>query len=223
MLHKQSVVDLILDRRLVAILRLNDLGHANPLIEALLLGGVRAIEFTLTNPDAPAVIEKARRSIAAFDQQTAAIGIGSVRNEDQAKRCIEAGAQFLVSPITAEPIIRQAQQQGVACLPGAFTPTEIALGWELGADVIKVFPARGLGPAFIRDVLAPMPFLKLMPTGGVDLTNMQAYFDAGAVAVGVGGSFLDETWIQEQRWDQVTRAASNYAQTAGPRPARHPS
>lgn len=216
--QKQATVDLIVESRLVVILRLNCLDHAIPLLEALLSGGVQAIEFTLTNPQAPAMVTRARRAIAAFDQQTAVIGIGSVRNEEEAKRCIEAGAQFLVSPITAEPIIRQATQQGVACLPGAYTPTEIARGWELGADIIKVFPARGLGPAFIRDVLAPMPYLKLMPTGGIDLDNIQPYFDAGAVAVGVGGRFLDERWIQDQRWDQITRVAGDYAQAASRQP-----
>ncbi|MGV3484635.1 MAG: bifunctional 4-hydroxy-2-oxoglutarate aldolase/2-dehydro-3-deoxy-phosphogluconate aldolase [Planctomycetaceae bacterium] len=216
--NQHPILDLIVARRLVAILRLRCLDHAIPLVEALLAGGVHAIEFTLTNPDALSVVAQARRAIAAFDQQSAAIGIGSVRNETEAKQAIDAGAQFLVSPITTEPIIREAKRCGVACMPGAYTPTEIAHGWELGADLIKVFPARGLGPRYIQDVLAPMPYLRLMPTGGIGTDDMKPYFDAGAVAVGVGGNFLDERWISEKRWDQVTQAAARYAQAAA-RPA----
>ena len=96
-----------------------------------------------------------------------------------------------MSPITSRPIIDACVKAGVAVMPGALTPTEIAAAWDAGADLVKVFPARGLGPNYIKDILAPMPYLKLMPTGGVDLNNLQSYFAAGAVAAGIGGNLMD--------------------------------
>ena len=212
--NSQPVVDLILASRLVAILRLDDLTHAIPLVEYLIGAGVRAIEFTLTNPDAPAVITELQRVIPAFSDGSAAIGLGSIRSGEEARMALDAGAQFLVSPIALESIVVEAKKHDVAVCLGAYTPTEIAMGWELGADMVKVFPARSLGPNYVRDVLAPMPYLRLMPTGGVDLANMSEYFRAGAVAVGVGGKFVDPEWIRNQQWDQVTQAASAYVQAA---------
>jgi len=209
---KQTVIDLILTSRLVAILRLDDLTHAIPLVEALLCAGVQAIEFTLTNPDAPGVIAELRRVIPAFDQGLAAIGLGSVRNASEARLAIDSGAQFLVSPIAVEAIVETAKPHKIAVCLGAYSPTEIAMAWQFGADVVKVFPARGLGPGYIRDVLAPMPSLRLMPTGGVDLTNLHQYLDAGAVAVGVGGNFVDIAAIRERRWSDIEHAASEYVQ-----------
>jgi len=212
----RPVVDLILASRLVAILRLDDLTNAKPLVEALLLSGVRAIEFTLTNPQTPKVVAELRQSISAFSDGNSAIGIGSVRNADEAKRSLDAGAQFLVSPIALESIVVEAKKHETAVCLGAYTPTEIAMAWELGADIIKVFPARSLRPNYVRDVLAPMPYLRLMPTGGVDLSNMSEYLKAGAVAVGIGGKFVDPEWIRNKAWDEVTRAASEYVLTATP-------
>jgi len=212
--RSKPVVDLILASRMVAILRLDDLTHAIPLVESLLRGGVRAVEFTLTNPDAPAVIAKLRRVIPAFDEGAAAIGLGSVRNAEEARIALDAGAQFLVSPIALAGIVDEARKHQIAVCLGAYTPTEIAYGWQLGADIIKIFPARNLGPAYIRDVLAPMPFLKLMPTGGVDLTNLPQYLAAGAVAVGIGGKFLDPDSIRSERWSDVTKAAAEFVQAA---------
>lgn len=208
--RNHPVVDLILTSRIVAILRLDDLSNAIALVEALLRGGVQAIEFTLTNREAPAVVAEVRRIIPAFDQGTAAIGLGSIRSAVEARIAIDAGAQFLVSPIALGAIVDEAKKQRTAVCLGAFTPTEIAMGWDLGADIIKVFPARSLGPNYIRDVLAPMPYLRLMPTGGVDLTNINQYLAAGAVAVGVGGKFVDPSWIRNCQWDAVTKAASEY-------------
>ena len=210
----KPVVDLILVSRLVAILRLDDLTHSIRLVESLLSAGVQAIEFTLTNPAAPAVITELRRVIPEFSDGSAAIGLGSIRNAEEARMALDAGAQFLVSPIAMESIVVEAKKHDVAVCLGAYTPTEIAMGWGLGADIIKVFPARSLGGNYVRDVLAPMPYLRLMPTGGVDVANMSAYFDAGAVAVGVGGKFVDPEWIRNEQWDHVTQAASAYVQAA---------
>ena len=99
-------------------------------------------------------------------------------------------------------------------MPGAYTPTEIATAWEAGATFVKVFPARNLGPSYIKDLLGPMPYLKLMPTGGIDLNNMPAYFMAGAAAVGIGGNIIDAQAVAEQDWPRLTAAAKIYAECA---------
>lgn len=199
----------ILDARLVAILRLDDLSVAELITEALFEAGVRALEFTLTNPDAPAVVRKMRDENQSSAQKTV-IGIGSVRSLEEAKLAIDSGAQFIVSPITSVQIIDYCKQNKVAVCPGAYTPTEIATCWDAGADIVKVFPAKTLGPGYIKDVLAPMPYLKLMPTGGVDLKNIASFFAAGAVAVGIGSQLLDPVIIQNKDWGKLTQIASEY-------------
>jgi 2-dehydro-3-deoxyphosphogluconate aldolase/(4S)-4-hydroxy-2-oxoglutarate aldolase len=203
-------VPLVLKHRLVAILRLNDLKDAVPLAESLVRAGVRALEFTLTNASAPIAIRSCLDRIASFSNGTAAIGIGSVRNLAEARIAIDCGSQFVVSPITSKPIIDFCKEHGVSVFPGAFSPTEIAMAHEAGADIVKVFPSRNLGPSYIQDVLAPMPYLRLMPTGGVDLKNLANYFRAGAVAVGVGGQFLDAEAIARQDWQRIESLASQF-------------
>lgn len=206
-MHKPEVIQIVLQNRLVAILRLGDLRRASELVRALIRGGVRAIEFTMTNPDTPRVVSELLMEIPEFVDGRAVLGIGSVRSIDEARVAIECGANFLVSPTCLEPVIREAQLAEKAIFPGAFTPTEIALASQWGADIVKVFPAKSLGPDFIRDVMAPMPYLKLMPTGGVHLKNMQSYFQAGAVAVGLGGQFIQSRWLEDENWPQIELAA----------------
>jgi len=203
-------LDLVLRSRIVAILRLDDLSNALELTEALVRAGVLAIEFTLTNSKAPALVQRIRTQCASVLSGNAAIGIGSVRSVEEAKLAIDFGAQFIVSPITSVPIIDYCKQNRIMVCPGAYTPTEIAMAWDAGADIVKVFPVRSLGPGYIRDVMAPMPYLKLMPTGGVDLSNLAGYFAAGAVAVGVGSQLLDPVAIQDQAWGTITEIASQY-------------
>ncbi|MFN7876267.1 MAG: bifunctional 4-hydroxy-2-oxoglutarate aldolase/2-dehydro-3-deoxy-phosphogluconate aldolase [Pirellula sp.] len=207
-----EIVELVLQHRLVAILRLPDLTDAIPLVQALLDGGVRLIEFTLTNPDAGNAVARCRRDIKQFDHGEAAIGIGSVRTVDEAKLALDSGCQFVVTPIYLPAVIKTCKNANMMICSGAFTPTEIYNAHLDGSEIVKVFPARDLGPNYIKDVLAPMPFLKLMPTGGVDLSNVQSYFDAGAVAVGVGGQFVDRTAIKNRDWLAITKAAQQFVQ-----------
>ena len=204
-------IDTILDARLVAIIRLNDLSNAVPIVESLFQGGVKAIEFTLTNSTAPSIVQKMRQENQAITSGKAVIGIGSIRSLEEAKLAIDSGAQFVVCPITSVPIIDYCKQNKIAVCPGAYTPTEIAVGWNAGADIVKVFPVRNLGANYIRDVLAPMPYLKLMPTGGVDLNNISSYFAAGAVVVGIGSQLLDPIAIENANWRKLTQTAAMYA------------
>ncbi len=202
----------ILHSRLVAILRLEDLSTAGTISESLFKAGIRALEFTLTNSNTPQVVRELRNESPSIRSGAGVIGIGSVRSLEEAKIAIDAGAQFIVSPITSVPIIDYCKRNKIVVCPGAYTPTEIATSWDAGADIVKVFPVRNLGAHYIRDVLAPMPHLKLMPTGGVDLNNIPAFFAAGAVAVGIGSQLIDAIAIQEEDWDRITRTAALYVQ-----------
>jgi 2-dehydro-3-deoxyphosphogluconate aldolase/(4S)-4-hydroxy-2-oxoglutarate aldolase len=205
-----TVIELITETRLVAILRLPDLSRALRLSQALLEGGASVQEFTLTNPEALEAIKEVRAKLPAFNEGRAAVGAGSVRSLAEAEAAITAGAQFIVTPITQLEVIAACKEAGVPITPGAFTPTEIATAWEAGADIVKVFPARMLGPGYVKDILAPMPYLKLMPTGGVDLENLGDYLDHGAVAVGVGGNLLDKEAISNGDWEKITASAAAY-------------
>jgi 2-dehydro-3-deoxyphosphogluconate aldolase / (4S)-4-hydroxy-2-oxoglutarate aldolase len=204
-------LEVILQSRLVAIIRLNDLANAVALSRALLDAGIVAQEFTLTNPQALDAVRQVLKDIKQFSNGEASLGVGSVRTTQQAAEAIRSGAQFLVSPIHDLPIVNYCVEHQIPILSGAYTPSEIASAWNAGASIVKVFPARGLGPNFIKDVLAPMPELQLMPTGGVDLENIPLYFAAGAVAVGVGGNLLDAQAIARNDWSQVTQTAAAYA------------
>jgi 2-dehydro-3-deoxyphosphogluconate aldolase / (4S)-4-hydroxy-2-oxoglutarate aldolase len=209
-----TVLELVSTTRLVAIIRLDDLSQAVQLSKALLAGGIVVQEFTLSNPKALDALSEVKAALPEFSNGQAAIGLGSVRNLDEAHAAIKAGAQFVVTPITKLEVIEVCKHAGIPIMPGAFTPTEIATAHDAGADVVKVFPARGLGPNYIKDVLAPMPYLKLMPTGGVDLENMASFFKAGAVSVGVGGNLLDKKAIEAGDWETVSRIARQYAEAA---------
>jgi 2-dehydro-3-deoxyphosphogluconate aldolase/(4S)-4-hydroxy-2-oxoglutarate aldolase len=173
--------------RVVAIVRLREGAALLEVAEALVAGGITTLEFTLTTPGAAEAIERCR---ARFGEAVV-VGAGTVRDADDARRCLAAGAQFLVSPGFDPDVIAAARDGGALAMPGAMTPTEILAAWRAGADVVKVFPARALGPRYIADVLAPLPDVLLMPTGGVDATNAADYLRAGAVAVAVGGNLID--------------------------------
>lgn len=210
----QHTLDLIARTRLVAVIRLPDLSIAEPLTRALLDGGIKALEFTMTNRDSIDVIADLSRTLPDFANGEAVIGAGTVTNSADATACINAGAQFIVSPTTKFPVIDTCKAAGVPIMPGAFTPTEIEAAWDAGASVVKVFPATTLGPAYFKNVLAPLPHIKLMPTGGVNQDNMGDYFKNGAVAVGVGGNLLDKAAIAKGDWDIIKATAETYIQAA---------
>ncbi len=154
----------------------------------------------MTVPDAIKVIEDTNREIGSYVN----IGVGSVLNAETARKAIDAGARYVVSPIFKREIIKAAHDNNVAAFPGAFTPTEIQSAYEAGADIVKVFPADVVGMAFFKGVLAPMPHLKLMPTGGVTLTNAGEWLKAGACAVGVGTALLDKKAIASEDYQALT-------------------
>ena len=201
--HRFKVLDRILASGVVAVVRMSDSKKLIRIVEAIREGGVTAIEITMTTPNALAVIDEVSASMGDAIE----LGVGSVLDLDQGRRAIDAGARYIVSPIFKPELIDLAHEHGLPIMPGAFSPTEIQAATEAGADVVKVFPADIVGMPFFKAVLAPMPHLKLMPTGGVSLTNAGDWIRFGAVAVGVGSALLDKQAIDEGDFAVLTENA----------------
>ncbi len=206
-----NVLELMDKHKIVAIVRLDDLSTARHITEALVEGGIRAIEFTLTNPDAVPTIAAMRKSV----DERVAIGAGSVTTSDQVRAVADAGAQFVVSPVSKRDVIAACAERGLPAMPGAFSPTEIQQAWEWGASVVKVFPANHLGVRYIKDVKAPLPHLRLMPTGGVNADNIREFIDLGAFAVGVGSSLINNDAVADRDWKRLRENAQRYARQIG--------
>ncbi len=203
MLKHDDLLERTLTERLVAIIRLRHNAPLARVAEALVAGGIRALEFTLTSPGAVPAITACRARLG----NDVIVGAGTVLDAEEARCCLDAGAQFLVSPGFDPAVVALARERGALALPGALTPTEIVTAWRAGADVVKVFPARAFGPRYIADLLAPLPQVRLMPTGGVDETNVAAYLRAGAVGVAVGGRLVAEDAVERADWDALTERA----------------
>lgn len=177
-----------------------------PLAEALVAGGVVAIEITTTTPDALNAIRDAR---AALGDQ-AMIGVGTVLENITCRGALDAGAEFVVSPILRGSMVPLCHAAEVPVMLGAFTPTEAQAAYEAGADFVKIFPADSLGPTFVKALRAPLPHLRLVPTGGVDLGNVTEFLRAGCAALGVGSSLVSAELLKNQDWPELTRLASAF-------------
>jgi 2-dehydro-3-deoxyphosphogluconate aldolase/(4S)-4-hydroxy-2-oxoglutarate aldolase len=187
----------------VAVIRMRDARKLRSVIDALAEGGVRAIEVTMTVPNAVSLIGE----LAPMLPDDFLLGAGTVTDAATARAVIEAGARFVVGPVFRRDVMDACREQDVAVAPGCFSPTEILDAYEYGADIVKVFPATALGPQFIKDIRAPLPQLKLMPTGGVTLDNAGDWIRAGAVVVGVGSALLDAAAIENGRLEVITANA----------------
>ncbi|ELK46594.1 bifunctional 4-hydroxy-2-oxoglutarate aldolase/2-dehydro-3-deoxy-phosphogluconate aldolase [Halobacillus sp. ACCC02827] len=194
-----TVFQRMLEHKLVAILRGQQEEDIVNIAQSLHDGGVHMMEITV---DTPRFDEHIRQVKEAFGERMI-VGAGTVLDPETARTAILAGAQFIFSPTVDKETITMAKRYGVVSIPGAMTPTEILTAYEQGADMIKVFPAGAMGPGYIKDVHGPLPHIPLMPTGGVDLSNVREYFDKGAVAAGLGSSLvpsnktMDETALRE--------------------------
>lgn len=181
-----TVLDRLHDAAVVAVLRAPDPASAVAAVGALVAGGVRAVEITYSTPDAAAVVEQLRRDHGDY----VLVGAGTVTTAAQAVESAEAGAQFLVSPGTTEPVAAALRSTGVPFALGALTPSEVMTAVTFGADVVKLFPGSLGGPAYLRALRGPFPGVPLMPTGGVRVDNVRAWLDAGAFCLGVGGELV---------------------------------
>jgi 2-dehydro-3-deoxyphosphogluconate aldolase/(4S)-4-hydroxy-2-oxoglutarate aldolase len=173
-------------------------------VEAIIAGGIPICEITMTVPDAPALI----RELSGRLGDRALVGAGTVLDAANATVCLEAGAAFLVGPGLDLDVVGVARKHDVAVMPGALTPTEVITAWRAGADMVKIFPASAMGgPAYLRALKAPLPQVKLLPTGGVNLTTLADYVTAGAAAVGIGGELVDPAAIARGEASVITERA----------------
>jgi 2-dehydro-3-deoxyphosphogluconate aldolase/(4S)-4-hydroxy-2-oxoglutarate aldolase len=200
---KQEILQHVEKEKAVCVLRIPDHSLFEPVAEALYDGGIRLLEITMTVPNATKLIRLARKTMP----QDLVIGVGSVLTASAAKEAIDAGAEFVVSPVLKQEIIDAAKAYDKPVMCGAFTPTEIQTAWEWGCDIVKVFPANIVGMDFFRAIKAPMPHLKLMPTGGVSLTNGNDWLAAGACAVGVGSALVSSVDLDNRDFKSISKKA----------------
>lgn len=203
---RTEVVQEIEASGVVAVIRLRDPELLQGVIDALMEGGVRALEITMSVPRAVELIAQ----LAPKLPREFLLGAGTVLDAQTARQVIGAGARFVVSPVFKSEVIDVCREQDVAAAPGCFTPTEILTAWEAGADLVKVFPATALGPGYFKDLLAPLPHVRLMPTGGVTKENAGDWIRAGAVALGVGTAIVDAQAVAEKRFDVVAGNARDF-------------
>jgi 2-dehydro-3-deoxyphosphogluconate aldolase/(4S)-4-hydroxy-2-oxoglutarate aldolase len=187
----------------VAVIRMKEADKLRAVIDALIEGGVRALELTMTVPGAVGLIEQLARDLPGEFQ----LGAGTVLDPETARQVILAGAKYVVSPALNLDTIQLCHRYDVAVMPGCFTPTEILAAWQAGADVVKVFPATALGPQFFKDVRGPLPQVKMMPTGGVTMENAGEWIKAGASAIGVGTALVDTKAVAAGDFKQITANA----------------
>ena len=212
---KLQIIQRLLDPGIIAIIRADSSDQLLHVAQALLAGGVRAMEVTMTTPNALQVITE----VTARYGDDVLMGVGSVLDPETCRAAILAGAEFVVTPVTKPEIIRMSNRYGKPIASGAFTPTEALLAHESGADFIKIFPADQVGPGFIKNILAPLPMLQIIPTGGVTPETAAAFLAAGSVALGAGSSLVSRDILQNQAWDQLTERARTFV--AAVRAARH--
>jgi len=201
---KTEIISLLTDPGIIAIVRAQQSAQVVPLFEALLAGGVRAIEITMTTPNALAAIREARDKLG----ERALVGVGTVLDVNTCRAAIAAGAEFVVSPICRTGLVPIAHAAGCPIMLGAYTPTEAQIAHEADADFVKLFPADNLGPAYIKALLAPLPHLRVVPTGGIDMHNVADFLKAGCAALGVGSSLVSAKILQEANWPELTRRAA---------------
>jgi len=192
------------DIGIVPVVRARSFEEARQAVDAICAGGISVIEITMTVPNAPAVIREVVRKYG----DAVLTGAGTVLNFEQASECLDAGAEFLVSPGLSVPVLHTAQARGKLAIPGALTPTELMMASLEGARVIKIFPCENMGGAkYIRALKAPFPGVELIPTGGVNLSNAAGYIAAGAFALGVGADLVNVAALRDGKAQEIIDAA----------------
>ena len=205
-MNKQEVAARICEGGVIPVIRASSHEEALAVIDAIAAGGITTIEVTMTVPNAVELIDRLTN-----EREHLLIGAGSVLDPEIAHECIAAGAEFIVSPATNFDTILYCNETDVVVMPGALTPTEVVNAWDAGADFIKVFPADSMGGAKdLRSLKAPLPQIKLIPTGGVSQSTAADFIRAGAEAVGVGADLVDIKAISEGRASDITAAAKKY-------------
>jgi 2-dehydro-3-deoxyphosphogluconate aldolase / (4S)-4-hydroxy-2-oxoglutarate aldolase len=206
-MNKKAVIDKIIEIGVLPVIRAYSTREARQVIEAVREGGISTIEVTMTVPNAVELIADLAKNYG----EEILIGAGTVLDAEAARKCVEAGAQFIISPALNLETIKFCNERQTVVMPGALTPTEIIEAWTAGADFVKVFPASAVGGAsYLKSLKAPLPHIKLIPTGGVSLKTAPDFIRAGAEAVGVGADLVDLGAIREGRADSITATARRY-------------
>ena len=206
-MSREATLKRILDGGIVAVVRSESGEQLARVVRALAEGGVTAAEITFTVPDAIEVIRRVRRELG----EAVVLGAGTVLDPETARAALLAGAEYIVAPTLDLEVIRLCRRYDKVVMPGAFTPTEVLTAWEAGADVVKVFPADVGGPAYLKALRGPLPQVRLMPTGGVDLTTAAAFLAAGACCLGVGGALVEPKSVAAGDFDRLRHLAAQYA------------
>jgi 2-dehydro-3-deoxyphosphogluconate aldolase/(4S)-4-hydroxy-2-oxoglutarate aldolase len=201
---KEIVLQKIGETKVISIIRGIKEEQSSLLIDALVAGGIRCLEITMNTPNSLKIIEEAKK------RTNLTVGAGTVLTLEDAKKAIDAGAQFILSPILSVEIIRYCLERDILPVPGIFSPTELFIAKEAGAELIKVFPVGTVGPQFIKDLLGPFTGLKLLPVGGVAIDNTAAFMKAGSYAVGVGSSLANPSLCESGDFQEITKRAKNF-------------
>ncbi len=204
---RESIKSELKEAGLIAVVRARSTEQAVPLSHALLEGGIRAIEITFSTPNAPQAI----RNVIDVLGDKALVGVGTVIQPEQCRTAMEAGAQFVVTPILRTSLVEPVHAADKPIMVGAYSPTEAQTAFEAGADMVKIFPADGLGPSYIKALRAPLPHLSVVPTGGVNLDTIEPFLKAGCVALGVGSSLLTKAILDTNDWPALTKLARQFS------------
>jgi 2-dehydro-3-deoxyphosphogluconate aldolase / (4S)-4-hydroxy-2-oxoglutarate aldolase len=206
-MSRETTLKRILDCGIVAVVRAESGALLASVVKALAEGGVTAAEITFTVPDAVEVIRQVRKDVG----DAVVLGAGTVLDPETARAAILAGAEYIVAPTVNLDVIRLCRRYDKPVMPGAFTPTEVVAAWEAGADVVKIFPADVGGPPYLKALRGPLPQIRMMPTGGVDLDTAENFLKAGACCLGVGGSLVEPKAVAAGDFDRLRDLASQYA------------
>lgn len=207
-MYKWNKLRFIQENGVVAVVRKIDPTVVEQVADALVQGGVKVLEITVDSDNSFETIRKLKKKYG----DTVLIGAGTVLDKETAKTAIDAQADFIFSPILDVETIQLTNRYGRISIPGVYTPTEIVQAYAAGADILKVFPATKLGPGYFKDVSGPMPHIPLMPTGGVNLDNMQSFIENGAVAVGIGSALFNQELIENKQFDEMANIAKQYVE-----------
>jgi 2-dehydro-3-deoxyphosphogluconate aldolase/(4S)-4-hydroxy-2-oxoglutarate aldolase len=206
-MSKETQLRQVLDCGIVAVVRSPDSQQLVEVARALADGGVGVIEITMSVPNALDVLRQVRQALG----DRILLGAGTILDPETARAVLLAGAEYIVSPTLNLDVIKLCQRYDKLVMPGAFTPTEILAAWEAGADIVKVFPAEVVGPPFFKALRGPLPQIRLMPTGGVDLTTAADFLRAGACCLGIGGQLVEPKAVAERNFDRIRELARQYS------------
>jgi len=207
-MSKPEIIDRIVNPGILAVIRADSSEQLMGVAEALYEGGVTGLEVTMTTPNALQVISDVSKRFG----KKVLVGVGTVLDTETCRAAILAGAQFAVTPVLRPDVIKMCNRYGIPIAAGAYTPTEAITAYESGADFVKIFPADQLGPQYIKNILGPLPQLRIIPTGGVTVATVDAFIKAGCVALGAGSSLVSKDVLKNQDWKKLTETAAAFVE-----------